>query len=129
MSSPGEQKTVAQPTHMTIRQLVVMVLTLAAIAGLVVIDQRQPETDAAVAPIDQPMPFVHTESRSAANWFCPGVPASDAQVSSSIVVSNAGDADLAATITFMGRSTTTSTGVVVPARSRATVDALSLIHI
>ena len=123
MSSPGEQKTVAQPTHMTIRQLVVMVLTLAAIAGLVVIDQRQPKTDAAAAPIDQPMPFVHTESRSAANWFCPGVPASDTQVSSSIVVSNAGDADLAATITFMGRSTTTSTGVVVPARSRATVDA------
>ncbi|NDI19100.1 MAG: hypothetical protein EBY89_04940 [Actinobacteria bacterium] len=123
MSSPGEQKAVTQPTHMTIRQLVVMVLTLAAIAGLVVIDQRQPKTDAAAAPIDQPMPFVHTESRSAANWFCPGVPASDTQVSSSIVVSNAGDADLAATITFMGRSTTTSTGVVVPARSRATVDA------
>ena len=105
MSSLGEQKTVSQPTHMTIRQLVVMVLTLAAIAGLVVIDQRQPKTDAAAAPIDQPMSFVHTESRSAANWFCPGVPASDTQVSSSIVVSNAGDADLAATITFMGLST------------------------
>ncbi len=123
MSSTPEQRPVVQPTHMTIRQLVVMVLSLAAIAGLVVVDQRPSSSEQTAAPVDQPMPFVHTESRSAANWFCPGVPASDVQISSSIVVSNAGDSDLAATITYMGRNSTTSTGVVVPARSRAAVDA------
>ena len=123
MSSPTEQRPITPPTHMTIRQLVVMVLSVAAIAGLVVIDQRQPESNVRATPVDQPMPFVHTEERSAANWFCPGVPASDGQISSSIVVSNAGDSDLAATITYMGRSSSTSTGVVVPARSRTVVDA------
>ena len=123
MSAPLEQRGSSQPTHMTIRQLVVMVLAVASIAALVVVDRNQPDPGAVAAPIDQPMPFVHTEDRSAANWFCPGVPANDSEVSSSIVVSNAGDTDLSATITYMGRSSTTSTGVVVPARSRATVDA------
>ena len=123
MSAPLEQRGSSQPLHMTIRQLVVMVLAVASIAALVVADRNQPDPGAVAAPIDQPMPFVHTEDRSAANWFCPGVPANDSEVSSSIVVSNAGDTDLSATITYMGRSSTTSTGVVVPARSRATVDA------
>lgn len=123
MSTPPEHRPVAQPTHMTIRQLVVMLLALAALAALVVVDQRREAPIDVAAPIDQPMPFVHSDGRAAANWFCPGVPSSDGEISSSIVVSNSGDADLAATITFMGRSTSTSTGIVVPARSRTLVDA------
>ena len=40
MSSPVEQRPITPPTHMTIRQLVVMVLSVAAIVGLVVVGQQ-----------------------------------------------------------------------------------------
>ncbi|MFM9112657.1 MAG: DUF5719 family protein [Actinomycetota bacterium] len=123
MSTPVERESSTMPTHMTIRQLVVMAIAIAAIVGIVIVDSRYERVESDRVAVDQPMPFVQTESRSAANWFCPGVPASDGQVSSSIVVSNAGDTDLSASITYMGRSTSTTTGVVVPARSRTVVDA------
>ena len=123
MNSPAERDTSTMPTHMTIRQLVVMAAAVAAIVGTVVVDSRYARVESERVAVDQPMPFVQTESRSAANWFCPGVPSSDPQVSSSIVVSNAGDTDLSASITYMGRSTSTTTGIVVPARSRTVVDA------
>jgi hypothetical protein len=123
VNSPAERDTSTMPTHMTIRQLVVMAAAVAAIVGTVVVDSRYARVESERVAVDQPMPFVQTESRSAANWFCPGVPSSDPQVSSSIVVSNAGDTDLSASITYMGRSTSTTTGIVVPARSRTVVDA------
>ena len=123
MNSPAERDTSTMPTHMTIRQLVVMAAAVAAIVGTVVVDSRYARVESERVAVDQPMPFVQTASRSAANWFCPGVPSSDPQVSSSIVVSNAGDTDLSASITYMGRSTSTTTGIVVPARSRTVVDA------
>ena len=123
MSTPVDRDGKTMPSHMTIRQLVVMALAVAALVGIVVVDSRYPQVETERVAVVQPMPFVQTESRSAANWFCPGVPSSDPQVSSSLVVSNAGDTDLSASITYMGRSTSTTTGVVVPARSRTVVDA------
>ena len=129
--------------HLTVRQLVVAVACLAAVAGLVAIDRRpggaaegdpllegvtavEPVSDTAAAPPDEaPLPFVPSVSPLSTAWFCPGVPGDDPRTKGTIVIGNPTDSDLAATVTRVTPDVAaTVVSVVVPARSTLDVDAV-----
>lgn len=129
--------------HLTVRQLVVAVACLAAVAGLVSVDRRgaggagavdpllegvatveELPDDAASPPGEAPLPFVSSAAPLSTAWFCPGVPGDDPRITGTVVIANPTDADLAATVTRITPDVAaTAISVVVPARSTLDVDA------
>lgn len=128
--------------HLTVRQLVVAVACLAAVAGLVAVDRRaaaggsadpllagvtaleQVPDGASAPPADAPLPFVSSIPPLSTAWYCPGVPGDDPRMTGTIVIANPTDADIAATVTRITTDVAaTSVSVVVPARSTLDVDA------
>jgi hypothetical protein len=115
--------TVQNRTHLSIRQLAVLVLSLLLVGLMVFINKRDsgaPQTGLAAVPV---MPIVSMNSRISTSWFCPGVPGNDGTVSGSIVISNPSDSDFNATVTRLGVGVApVVTAVTVAARSQATVN-------
>lgn len=127
--------------HLTVRQLIVALTCLAAVAGLVAIDRRSAagtvadsilggtadvtvSPDAAAPPREAPLPFVSSLSPLSTAWYCPGVPGDDPRMTGTIVVANPTDVDIAATVTKIAADVAaTSASVVVPARSTLEIDA------
>jgi hypothetical protein len=119
------------PSHMTVRQVVMVVAISAILVALLIVDSGTKSiesNDGATSTTEMsslaPLPYVSTLDAMTTNWFCPGVPANDDSISSNLVISNSSDTDISATLTLL------STGqppVVmaesIPARSHIILDA------
>jgi hypothetical protein len=110
-------------THLSVRQLVVFVLSLLMVGAMVLTNQRDNAVvESMVAPVPV-MPFVSVDQRISTSWFCPGVPGNDGTISGSIIISNPSDADFNATVTRLGVGVSPIvTAVTVAARSQAVVN-------
>jgi hypothetical protein len=110
-------------THLSIRQLVVFVLSLLLVGVMVLTNRRDyAVVESAIAPVPV-MPVVSLDQRISTSWFCPGVPGNDGTISGSIVVSNPSDADFNATVTRLGVGVSpVVTAVTVAARSQVAVN-------
>jgi len=119
------------PSHMTVRQLVMVAIVVATSAALLVVDNRSNSNansesagDFAEVLTLSPMPFISANDSMTTNWFCPGVPANDETITSSLVISNASEVDISATVTLLSFNQTPIVNAVsIPARSHITLDA------
>ena len=123
------------PSHMTVRQVAMVVTVLAACLALIVVDSGANSGVNGDASIDSainatevsalaPMPHVAAADALTTNWFCPGVPANDDSITSNLVISNASEADISATVTLLSSGQTPVVNAVsIPARSHISLDA------
>ena len=119
------------PSHMTVRQLMMVAIVVATSAALLVVDNNansNANTDSAMNFVEvstlSAMPFISANYSMTTNWFCPGVPANDETISSSLVISNASETDISATVTLLSFDQTPVVNAVsIPARSHITLDA------
>lgn len=120
---------------MTVRQVIMVVAVLAACLALVVVDNgANSDTNSGVG-IDSginsaevlalaPMPYISATEAITTNWFCPGVPANDDTISSNLVISNASETDISATVTLLSTDQAPVVSAVsIPARSHISLDA------
>ena len=119
------------PSHMTVRQVVMVVAVLATSFALVIVDGGTKKDESNGSAVDfteistaASMPYISTVDAMTTNWFCPGVPANDDTISSNLVISNASETDISATVTLLstGQSPVVN-AVSIPARSHITLDA------
>ena len=124
------------PSHMTVRQVIMVVAALAACVALLVVDSGTnsdvnsdnelniAEQNGADVTTLAPMPYVSAIDAMTTNWFCPGVPANDDSISSSLVISNTSETDISATVTLLSTGQAPVVNAVsIPARSHVTLDA------
>ena len=127
------------PSHMTVRQVAMVVAALAACVALFLVDNGaksdvNSDTNSKVGidgAIDvtevlamPPMPHVAAADALTTNWFCPGVPANDDTIPSNLVISNASETDISATVTLLSTDQTPVVNAVsIPARSNISLDA------
>jgi hypothetical protein len=121
------------PSHMTVRQLVMVAIVVATSAALLVVNSNSnsnsnADTDNAMNFVEvstlAAMPFISDNDSMTTNWFCPGVPANDETILSSLVISNSSEADITATVTLLSNGQTPVVNAVsIPARSHITLDA------
>jgi hypothetical protein len=127
------------PSHMTVRQVAMVVAALAACVALFVVDNgansdansntnSEVGIDGAIDATEvlamAPMPHVAAAEALTTNWFCPGVPANDDTISSNLVISNASETDISATVTLLSTGQTPVVNAVsIPARSNISLDA------
>ena len=110
-------------THLSVRQLIVFVLSLLMVGAMVLTNQRDNSVVESMVAPSPVMPFVSVDQRISTSWFCPGVPGNDGTISGSIIISNPSDADFNATVTRLGVGVSpVVTAVTVAARSQATVN-------
>lgn len=110
-----------------VRRAVTLLLIAAAVAGIVLVETREspPEEGASLALVSlSGYPQATETPRISTSWFCPGAAAGDGITSASVVISNPGDTDMKAAISFLGAGEAESDSVVVPARGRETYDIL-----
>ena len=67
-------------SHMTLRQLILLVASVSAVLALIFVDGRS--TDAQIDEVEETkqevaMPHVSAANMLATSWFCPGVPGND----------------------------------------------------
>lgn len=121
------------PSHMTVRQLAMVATVVAVGAALCVVDSSTSTSsnlstdgmiNVAEVSTQLAMPFISTDDSMTTNWFCPGVPANDDTISSSLVISNASEGDISATVTLLSNGQPPVVSAVsIPARSHITIDA------
>ncbi len=104
---------------MSIRRILIVMLVLIGFGASVVMSQQSQATKTAEfgsAP-SVSRPFASHRTPITSTWYCPGVPAGDAQVGGEIVIANPTDVALLGTITLIG------TGDVAPIGQKITVPA------
>lgn len=109
------------------RRAVTLLLIVAAVAGIVLVETREspPEEGASLALVSlSGYPQATETPRISTSWFCPGAAAGDGITAASVVISNPGDTDMKAAISFLGAGDPESDSVVVPARGRESYDIL-----
>jgi Family of unknown function (DUF5719) len=108
------------------RRLPILVLVVAAMAGLVVGAREAVEpTPPVFSTISAPwMPSVPVPGGLTSSWFCPGVPASGADgTGGEVVIANAGRSALDARVTlFAGPGQAVEQAVTVPPHRRSAID-------
>lgn len=110
-----------------LRRLLSTVLVAGVLAAVVAIDRQggQQSVGASGALVTLGgFPQAVSGSRISTSWFCPGAAAGDGLDSANIVLSNPGDGDYTASISFLSGDAAESSTVVVPARSQLDVDLL-----
>ena len=110
-----------------IRRLIATVLIIGVVAGIFVIDRQGggKSAGASLALVELGgFPQAPGGSRISTSWFCPGAAAGDGLDSANVVLSNPGDTDFTASISFLSAGPAENSTVVVPARSQLDVDVL-----
>ncbi len=110
-----------------IRRLIATVLIAGVLGGVFAIDQQggKKSAGASLALVELGgFPQAPGGSRISTSWFCPGAAAGDGLDSANVVLSNPGDTDLTASVSFLSSDPAENTTVVVPARSQLDVDVL-----
>ncbi|KRO49204.1 MAG: hypothetical protein ABR76_00040 [Acidimicrobiia bacterium BACL6 MAG-121220-bin61] len=118
-------------SHMMVRQVIMVATVLGACFALLVIDSGKNsdvtidgEINIAELSTLTPMPYVSAIDAMTTNWFCPGVPANDESILSDLVISNASETDISATVTLLSTDQTPVVSALsIPARSHITLDA------
>ena len=107
------------------RQVVVVVLTLAIVAVLVVMDRRPMGGVESVVGGLSSLPEFRRDAK-ASTWFCPGVVGNDDSIGGSLIIANAGETPVGGTITrFFVDGASRQQRFAVPARSSLQVVALA----
>ena len=111
------------PSHMTLSQLVMVAVVVVTSAALLVVDNSgnsnsNANTDNAMNFVEvstlSAMPFISADDSMTTNWFCPGVPSNDETISSSLVISNASEIDISATVTLLSNDPVSYTHLTLP---------------
>lgn len=124
MAERRSTSTVAQRAG-RLRQSLVVIVVLLALAGLVLVDQRA-QSDAVQTASVRPAVAEFFADAKASTWFCPGVIGNDDQVSGTLVISNAGETPVGGTITrFVVDAAARQQRFAIPPRSTLEVDALA----
>lgn len=110
-----------------VRRIIVLVLVSASVAGLVLVERRQPThgvgATGAVTPLEG-FPQVSAGGRISTSWFCPGVAAGDGVSAAQVVIANPSDSSITANISYLSDGTIPAKTVTVQPRSQESVDAL-----
>lgn len=110
-----------------LRRLLGFVILLASVAGIVMVDRLDsdaPEGAAVANAALSAFPQVSDTRRISSSWFCPGAAAGDGVTNAFVNISNPGDTDLVASVSFMSADPIEHQPVVVAPRSRAQVEFL-----
>lgn len=110
-----------------IRRLLATVLVIGVVAGVFAVDQQGGKKSAGASlALVELGGFAQAPggSRISTSWFCPGAAAGDGLDSANVVLSNPGDTEYTATISFLSTDPAQNSTVVVPARSQLEVDVL-----
>ncbi|MEX0848574.1 MAG: DUF5719 family protein [Ilumatobacteraceae bacterium] len=118
------------------RAIATVVAVVLALTGLALASRREPVVlQASFASLGRPtMPFVPTGSFITSSWFCPGVPAGEADVGGSVTITNPNDEAMTGTVTAYTTSSDESTAgppsasrpITVEPRSATTVDLVEM---
>ena len=117
---------------MNLRRILISVMVLAGFVAGIVVGQRGSTISAATTTFGR-VPFATRPHAShgtpiTTTWYCPGVPASDATVGGTFVISNPTDVAISGRITFLGPDGTApiTQAITAPARDRLSLDAESV---
>ena len=119
------------PSHMTVRQVGMVVAVLGMCIALLVVGNstnsgadKNDSNSVTEVLMQAAMPHVSAINTMTTNWFCPGVPANDDTIASNLVISNASETDISATVTLLSTGQAPLVNAVsIPARSHITLDA------
>lgn len=109
------------------RRLFATLLVLGALASVVAIDRQggKKSAGASLALVELGgFPQAPSGSRISTSWFCPGAAAGDGLDAANVVLSNPGDVEYTASVSFLSADPAETLTVVVPARSHTDVDVL-----
>ena len=109
------------------RRLFATLLVVVALGSVLAIDQQggKKSVGASLALVDLAgFPQAPSGSRISTSWFCPGAAAGDGLDGANVVISNPGDVQFTASISFLSGDAAESSTVNVPARSQLEVDIL-----
>lgn len=110
-----------------LRRLFSTVLVLGVLVAVVAIDRQGGEKSAGASGALVSLggfPQAVSGSRISTSWFCPGAAAGDGLDAANIVLSNPGDGEYTASISFLSGDVAEAQTVVVPPRSQLDVDVL-----
>ncbi|MEN9552886.1 MAG: hypothetical protein RLY24_481, partial [Actinomycetota bacterium] len=110
-----------------LRRVLSTLLVVGVLAAVVAIDRQggQKSVGASGALVTLGgFPQAVSGSRISTSWFCPGAAAGDGLDAANIVLSNPGDVEFTASVSFLSSDVAESRTVVVPARSQLDVDVL-----
>ena len=110
-----------------LRQVLGFLLVAAGVTGIVIVDRHSVPTSegaAAASGVLSAFPQVAESRRISSSWFCPGAAGGDGVTSASVNISNPGDTDLVAAVSFMSADPAEQQKVIVPPRSRTQVEFL-----
>lgn len=102
-------------------------LVAAGVAAIVVVDRYEPqglEGAAAAGGSLSAFPQVQEARRISSSWFCPGAAAGDGVTSAFVNISNPGDQDLVASVSFLSGGQPEQSTVTVKPRSREQIEFL-----
>lgn len=110
-----------------VRRLLATVVIGLAVAGIVAVDRHTgAATDGAQSALNSLAGFPQVESgrRISTSWFCPGAAGGDGIEAASVTISNPGDTEITATVSYLSDEAAVSENIVVAARSQKSVDTL-----
>ena len=110
-----------------LRRVFATVLVAGVLATVVAIDRQGGEKSAGASGALVALagfPQAVGGSRISTSWFCPGAAAGDGLDAANVVLSNPGDVEITASVSFLSSDVAESKTVVVPARSQLDVDVL-----
>lgn len=110
-----------------VRRVLATALIAAAGAGIVAVDRYEGSaSEGAQSALNSLAGFPQVESgrRISTSWFCPGAAGGDGIEAASVTISNPGDADITATVSYLSDAAAISENVVVAARTQKSVDTL-----
>jgi hypothetical protein len=102
-------------------------LVIVGVAGIVLVDRYEAdgvEGAAAASGTLSAFPQVSDARRISSSWFCPGAAAGDGVTSAFVNISNPGDQDLVASVTFLSADSPEQSIVTVKPRSREQIEFL-----
>lgn len=110
-----------------IRRASGFLLVIASIVAIVMVDRHAsgaPEGAAVANGALSAFPQVSDSRRISSSWFCPGAAGGDGVTNAYVNISNPGETDLVASVSFMSSDPIVQQAVVVKPRSRAQVEFL-----
>lgn len=110
-----------------LRRILATFLVIGVLAAVVAIDRQGGKQSAGASGALVSLsgfPQAVNGTRISTSWFCPGAAAGDGLDAANVVLSNPGDVDYTASVSFLSGDIAEAQNVVVPARSQLEVDVL-----
>lgn len=110
-----------------LRRIGIFLLVVAAVGGVVLVERRPTGAREGAAVANDPLsalPQVPEGRRISSSWFCPGAAGGDGVTNAHVNITNPGETDLLASVTFMSAEPAVQIPVLVKPRSRQSVEFL-----